>query len=90
MTSIHLLIPLFLCIIAAIGLFLARKNLILILICLELMLLAVTLHFIFIGWGNFGDLKIIWLAITLLTVGAAESAIGLAFIIAYNRTTHIY
>jgi len=86
MTEIYLLIPCILFITGFTGLFFSKKNLILILICLELLLLAVTIHYIFIGWGIFGDYKIIWFAVTMLTVGAAESAIGLAFIIAYHKT----
>lgn len=67
------------------GIILGRKNLILIVISLELLILAVTFHFLFISWGMFGDIKGITFAIFSLCIGAAESALGLAFAITYLR-----
>lgn len=67
------------------GIVIGRKNLILIVISLELLILAVTFHFLFISWGLFGDIKGITFAIFSLCIGAAESALGLAFAITYLR-----
>jgi NADH-quinone oxidoreductase subunit K len=78
-------LPFVLILIGLIGIFIGRKNVILLLICLELLLLGVIFHFVLIGWYYFGDFKITYLGIVLLTVGAAESAIGLAILIAYYK-----
>jgi NADH:ubiquinone oxidoreductase subunit K len=67
------------------GIILGRKNLILVVISLELLILAVAFHFLFISWGLFGDIKGIIFAIFSLCIGAAESALGLAFAISYLR-----
>lgn len=80
------LIPSVLFVVGILGVFFGRKNLILVIISLELMLLALTYHYLMIGWGNFGDLKTVLLGILILTVGASESAIGLALSIAYYKT----
>ena len=57
--------------------FLNRKNVILLLMCIELMLLAVNFNFIaFSRW--LGDLNGQVFVFFILTVAAAESAIGLA------------
>lgn len=79
------LVPIILFLTGLLGLFLGRKNLILIIISLELMLLSMTFHYILIGWGNFGDLKSVLIAIFLLSIGASESAIGLALAISYYK-----
>jgi NADH-quinone oxidoreductase subunit K len=66
------------------GIFLNRKNLILILMSIELMLLAVNLNFILFSIvldDLFGQL----FALFILTVAAAESAIGLAILVAFYR-----
>lgn len=85
MTLIYL-IPSILLVIGLLGIFFGRKNLILVIISLEVMLLGITYHYLMIGWGNFGDFKTIMLGIFLLTIGASESAIGLALAIAYYKT----
>jgi NADH-quinone oxidoreductase subunit K len=70
--------------IAVAGVFLNRKNVILILMCIELMLLAVNFNFIaFSRW--LGDLDGQVFVFFILTVAAAESAIGLAIIVVYFR-----
>lgn len=79
------LIPTFLIVVGLLGILIGRKNIILIIIALELMLLGIVYHYVLIGWGMFGDFRTILLGIYLLTVGAAESAIGLALSIAYYR-----
>jgi NADH-quinone oxidoreductase subunit K len=87
---LYLLIPIILLISGIIGILIGKKNYILILISLELILLAINYHYILIGWCNFGDFKIILLSILLLTIGASESAIGIGIIIAYHKTIKQY
>lgn len=66
------------------GIFLNRKNVITMLMSIELMLLAVNINFIaFSSYLN--DLQGQIFALFILTVAAAESAIGLAIVVAYFR-----
>jgi NADH-quinone oxidoreductase subunit K len=66
------------------GIFLNRKNILIILMCIELMLLAVNTNFI--AFSHFlGDLSGQVFVFFILTVAAAESAIGLAIIIVLFR-----
>ena len=66
------------------GIFLNRKNVILLLMCIELMLLAV--NFNFVAFSRFlGDLEGQVLVFFVLTVAAAESAIGLAILVVLFR-----
>ena len=70
--------------IGIIGIFLNRKNLIVILMCIELLLLAVNINLVsFSIYLN--DLTGQIFAIFILTVAAAEAAIGLAIIVIYYR-----
>jgi NADH-quinone oxidoreductase subunit K len=70
--------------IAVAGVFLNRKNLIVLLMCIELMLLAVNFNFIaFSHW--LGDLNGQVFVFFILTVAAAESAIGLAILVVLFR-----
>ncbi|MCZ8131638.1 MAG: NADH-quinone oxidoreductase subunit NuoK [Steroidobacteraceae bacterium] len=70
--------------IAVAGIFLNRKNVILILMCIELMLLAVNFNFVaFSRW--LGDLDGQVFVFFILTVAAAESAIGLAILVVLFR-----
>ncbi len=70
--------------ISILGIFLNRKNIILILMAIELMLLAVNINFI--AFSHFlGDLSGQIFVFFILTVAAAESAIGLAIIILIFR-----
>jgi len=70
--------------IAVAGVFLNRKNVILLLMCIELMLLAVNFNFIaFSHW--LGDLDGQVFVFFILTVAAAESAIGLAILVVLFR-----
>jgi NADH-quinone oxidoreductase subunit K len=67
------------------GIFLNRKNVILLLMCIELMLLAV--NFNFIALSRFmGDTTGQVFVFFILTVAAAESAIGLAILVVLFRT----
>jgi NADH-quinone oxidoreductase subunit K len=66
------------------GIFLNRKNLIVILMSIELMLLAVNINFV--AFGAFaGDLMGQVFTMFVLTVAAAEAAIGLAILVVFFR-----
>ena len=66
------------------GIFLNRKNVIVILMSIELMLLAVSINFV--SFSVFlGDLVGQAFAMFVLTVAAAEAAIGLAILVVYFR-----
>ncbi len=66
------------------GIFLNRKNVIIILMCIELMLLAVNINFV--SFSVFlGDLKGQIFTMFILTVAAAEAAIGLAILVVFFR-----
>ena len=70
--------------IAVAGIFLNRKNVILLLMCIELMLLAV--NFNFVAFSHYlGDLDGQIFVFFILTVAAAESAIGLAILVQLFR-----
>jgi NADH-quinone oxidoreductase subunit K len=70
--------------ISVVGIFLNRKNLIVLLMAIELMLLAVNLNFIAFS-HHLGDLSGQVFVFFILTVAAAESAIGLAILVALFR-----
>jgi NADH-quinone oxidoreductase subunit K len=71
--------------ISIVGIFINRKNMILLLMCIELMLLAV--NFNFIAFSRYlddtaGQVFVFF----ILTVAAAETAIGLAILVVLFRT----
>ncbi|MBI1327787.1 MAG: NADH-quinone oxidoreductase subunit NuoK [Alphaproteobacteria bacterium] len=66
------------------GIFLNRKNVIVILMSVELMLLAVNINFVaFSTWLN--DINGQVFTLFILTVAAAEAAIGLAILVVFFR-----
>ena len=69
---------------SVIGIFLNRKNLIVLLMAIELMLLAVNLNFVAFSYF-LGDLHGQVFVFFILTVAAAESAIGLAILVLLFR-----
>ena len=70
--------------IGIIGIFLNRKNIIVILMSIELILLAVNINLV--AFSIFlGDLVGQVFTLFILTVAAAESAIGLAILVVYYR-----
>ena len=70
--------------IGIVGIFLNRKNLIVILMCIELLLLAVNINLV--SFSIFlNDLNGQIFTLFILTVAAAEAAIGLAIIVTYYR-----
>jgi NADH-quinone oxidoreductase subunit K len=66
------------------GIFLNRKNVIIILMSIELMLLAVNINFVAFS-AFLGDLVGQVFALLVLTVAAGEAAIGLAILVVYFR-----
>ena len=66
------------------GIFLNRKNVIIILMSIELMLLAVNINLVAFS-VELGDLVGQVFAMFVLTVAAAEAAIGLAILVVYYR-----
>jgi NADH-quinone oxidoreductase subunit K len=66
------------------GIFLNRKNVIVILMSVELMLLAVNINLVAFS-AHLGDLAGQVFALMILTVAAAEAAIGLAIVVVYYR-----
>ena len=66
------------------GIFLNRKNVIVILMSIELILLAVNINFVAF-WSFLHDLVGQIFAIFVLTVAAGEAAIGLAILVVYFR-----
>ncbi len=71
---------------AVAGMFLNRKNLILLLMCVELLLLAANFNFIAFS-RSLGDIRGQIFVFFVLTVAAAESAIGLAILVVLFRNT---
>jgi NADH-quinone oxidoreductase subunit K len=70
--------------IAVAGIFLNRRNVIVLLMCIELMLLAV--NFNFVAFSRFlGNLDGQIFVFFILTVAAAEAAIGLAILVVLFR-----
>jgi NADH-quinone oxidoreductase subunit K len=73
------------------GIIINRKNVIVLLMCIELMLLAVNINFV--AFSRFlGDVHGQVFVFFILTVAAAESAIGLAILVALFRnlrTIHV-
>jgi NADH-quinone oxidoreductase subunit K len=70
--------------IGVLGIFLNRKNVIVILMSIELILLSVNINFV--AFSTFlGDLVGQVFALFVLTVAAAEAAIGLAILVVYYR-----
>ncbi|HBG31518.1 NADH-quinone oxidoreductase subunit NuoK [Candidatus Macondimonas diazotrophica] len=67
------------------GIFINRKNVILLLMCIELMLLSVNMNFV--AFSRFsGDLAGQVFVFFILTVAAAEAAIGLAILVVLFRS----
>ena len=74
--------------ISVLGIFLNRRNIIIVLMAIELMLLAVNLNFV--AFSHYlGDMAGQVFVFFILTVAAAESAIGLAILVVLfrNRST---
>ena len=77
-------LPLILFILSIVGVIINRSNIILILICIEMMLLSISLNFIincFFLESILGQLSSIY----VITVAAVESAIGLSIMISFYK-----
>src|SRR5207302_10765107 len=72
--------------ISVVGIFLNRRNLIVLLMAIELMLLAVNMNFVAFSY-YLGDMHGQVFVFFILTVAAAESAIGLAILVLLFRNT---
>ena len=70
--------------IGVLGFVLNRKNIILMLISIEIMLLAIT-FLILISSLNFDDILGQTYAVYIISIAGAESAIGLAILVAFYR-----
>ncbi len=70
--------------IGMLGIFLNRKNVIIILMSIELILLAVNINFVAFS-QHLGDLVGQVFALFVLTVAAAEASIGLAILVVFFR-----
>ena len=79
-----LVISIALFLIGILGIFLVKKNIIIILMSIELMLLAININFIVFS-VYLNDLTGQVFSIFILKVAAAESAIGLAILVVYYR-----
>jgi NADH-quinone oxidoreductase subunit K len=79
-----LLIPFALFFIGIFGIFVNRKNILLVIICVELILLSVNFTFLLISFyldDMLGQIFVIF----ILTVASAETSIGLAILVVYYR-----
>jgi len=82
--SKYLFVAMILFLIGLSGIFLNRKNIIILLMSIELMLLAINFNFIIFS-VFLDDILGQLFALLVLTVAAAESAIGLAILVVYYR-----
>lgn len=77
-------ISLIIFLVGMIGFIINRSNLIIILISIELMLLGATLNFLIHG-AHFDDITSQTYSVLVISLAGAESAIGLALVVAYYR-----
>ena len=82
--SHYLVLAALLFVTAVVGIFLNRKNIITLLMCIELMLLAVNTNFVAFSYF-LNDMQGQVFVFFILTVAAAESAIGLAILVLLFR-----
>ena len=80
----YLIVATILFTIGMLGIFVNRKNVIIILMSIELMLLAVNINMVAFS-AQLGDLTGQVFALIILTVAAAEAAIGLAILVVFFR-----
>jgi NADH-quinone oxidoreductase subunit K len=83
-TNHYLIVAAILFTIGVFGIFLNRRNMILILMSIELILLSVTVNFVTFSSYHY-DLTGQVFAMLILTIAAAEAAIGLAILVTYFR-----
>ncbi len=83
----YLVVSAMLFVLSIAGIMLNRRNLILMLMCIELMLLAVNFNFVAFS-RHLGDDTGQVFVFFILTVAAAEAAIGLAILVTLFRNRH--
>jgi len=71
------------------GIFLSRRNIIVLLIAIEIMLTSINLLFVFYAI-ILDDLVCEMLSLFILTISAAESAIGLSLVILYYKNYNLF
>jgi NADH-quinone oxidoreductase subunit K len=76
--------PITIFLVGLVGIIINRKNILLVIICVELVLLAINTSFLIQSYYLDDSLGQIF-AIFILTVAAAESSIGLAVLVIYYR-----
>ncbi|MCS6758436.1 MAG: NADH-quinone oxidoreductase subunit NuoK [Candidatus Devosia euplotis] len=81
----YLIVAAILFTLGAFGIFINRKNIIVILMSVELILLAVNLNFVAFS-ARLNDLQGQIFALLILTTAAAEAAIGLAILVIFYRS----
>jgi NADH:ubiquinone oxidoreductase subunit K len=82
--NLYLMVSCILFILGILGIFITRKNIIVVLMSIELMLLAVNFNFIIFS-VYLDDIMGQVFSLFILTVAAAESAIGLAILVIYYK-----
>lgn len=80
----HLIIPLLLFVIGIFGILLSRKNILLVIMSIEILLLSINYHFVFFS-QILDDIMGHVVSLVVLSIAAAESALGLAIIITYYK-----
>lgn len=84
----YITISSFLFFISVLGIFLNQKNILIMLMSLEIMFLSVSFNFIFLS-VYLDDILGQIFALMVLTVAAAESSIGLAILVVYYRIRNL-
>ena len=80
----YILTSFFLFLVSILGIFLNQKNILIMLMSLEIMFLAISFNLIFLS-VYLDDIMGQIFALLILTVAAAESSIGLAILVVYYR-----
>ena len=77
-------IPVFIFFLSWVGILINRTNILLLVICIEIMLLSLSLNFLIISYFNISVIGQI-ISIFIITVAAVESAIGLSIMISFYK-----
>jgi len=77
-------IPIFIFFLSWVGILINRTNILLLLICIEIMLLSLSLNFLIISYFNMSIMGQI-ISIFIITIAAVESAIGLSIMISFYK-----
>jgi NADH-quinone oxidoreductase subunit K len=80
----HFCLPIFLIIVGIVGILLSRKNILLIIISLELLLLCMNYNFVMFS-QLIDDIMGQVLSLLVVGIAASESALGIAIIISYHK-----